>query len=118
MTTIYNEFRTLTSEPLILQAINIIDGGKLPPCEAKELAFAIWQSILPAPEKGKRHLRTSFWGQCIDRCIWKGLYGYKAEQHADFLRRERVARERKGQTAPLVMCVTPTIVPAPPARIY
>lgn len=94
-------FKQLTPDTRIHTAIDtfcgLVDAGTLPESEKKQVAEQIWLAIMPTAPKGKRHYRASFWGKCQERFVWKGLYGYRAESHADFLRREL----KKGMPEPI-----------------
>jgi hypothetical protein len=119
MTTIFEEFRALAdNSPEIENAIDILETGMLPTQEAKRLAFHVWRTIVPIPPAGKRLTRSGYWGQADTRYVWKGLYGYKDDSHAKWMREQRVSWERKGMTAPACYFEPRAVLPAPNPRAF
>lgn len=90
--TFKEQFKRLTTDPAIHAEIDrfcsLVEAVEIPLSEKRKAAHEIWKAILPETAPGFIHARFSFWGQCIERCVWKGLYGYRVESHTDFLRRE------------------------------
>ena len=96
MTTIFDEFRHLASgndDAMLL--IDALESEQLEISQQRKIADTIWRAVCPSCPPGFRHLRDSFWGKCIDRHVWWGLWGRQPERKAQWLREQRLCDERE-----------------------
>lgn len=72
--TIFDLFRTLADgNETIISGIGIIEGGALPPKEAKRLAQDIWFAMCPTIPPGRRLSPDTMWQRGTGKFIWKCL---------------------------------------------
>lgn len=93
---IFQEFRHLASgndDAMLL--IDALENEQLEISQRRKIADMIWRAVCPSCPPGFRHLRDSFWGKCIDRHVWWGLWGHQPEQKAQWLRDQRLCDERE-----------------------
>jgi len=93
---IYDEFRHLAGGNAdVLLLIEALESEQLEISQRRKIADAVWRAVCPSCPPGFRHLRDSFWGKCVDRHVWWGLWGNSPEQKAQWLREQRICDERE-----------------------
>jgi len=101
---IFEEFRHLAAGNS--EALEIIDLLEFEPLEMsakRRLADYVWRLVCPAPPRGQRHLKDSFWGKAQSRLIHWGLFGHKPEQTAKWMQEQQNARKTAiFQAAPFI----------------
>jgi len=90
---IYDEFRHLASGNAdVLLLIDALETEQLEISQRRKIADTVWRAVCPSCPPGFCHLRDSFWGKCIDRHVWWGLWGNNPESKAQWLREQRCRR--------------------------
>jgi len=96
MVSIYDEFRHLASGNAdVLLLIDALESEQLGISQRRKIVDTVWRAVCPSCPPGSRHLRDSFWGKCIDRHVWWGLWGNNPESKAQWLREQRLCDERE-----------------------
>lgn len=71
---IFDLFRILADgNQIILDGIDIIEGGTLPPNDAKKLAQDIWFAMVPTTPPGLRLSNDTLWMRGTGKFIWNCL---------------------------------------------
>jgi hypothetical protein len=72
--TIFDLFRILADgNETIISGIDIIEGGTLPPKDAKKLAQDIWFTMCPTTPPGRRLSPDTMWTRGTGKFIWMCL---------------------------------------------
>ena len=82
--TIFDHFRTLSTDEFFLSGIDLLENGAIPENERRGFTEKLIKSVYPAAPQDYRISKNNFWFRMVwEKCAWKGLFDATRRESAE-----------------------------------